>query len=128
MLLQKHFLPIGEAPAWVPQSESCPPPAQGPQKQRSFSRARGDKPEGEGGGGAGTCGVVAVPLVAPDVLCAVTMGRVEEVDVLVIVAGQELCRGRAGPGSASPSGLPPRLSARSGRSRGPHLLPEPSWL
>lgn len=41
---------------------------------------------------AGTCGVVAVSLVSPAIVGPVAVVGVEQIDVLVVVAGQELCR------------------------------------
>lgn len=40
----------------------------------------------------GTCGVVAVSLVSPAIVGPVAVVGVEQIDVLVVVAGQELCR------------------------------------
>lgn len=39
-----------------------------------------------------TCGAVSMALVSLDVLRSVTVGRVEEIDVLIVVAGQEFCK------------------------------------
>lgn len=43
------------------------------------------------GGGANTCGVVAVSLVSPEIVGPVAVVGVKQIDVLVVVTGQQLC-------------------------------------
>lgn len=44
------------------------------------------------GGQFPTCGVVAVTLVLPDVVGPVAVAGVKQVDVLVVVTGQQFCK------------------------------------
>lgn len=77
-----------------------------------------------------TRGVVAVPLVSLDVLGPVAVRGVEEIDVLVVVAGQQLCGGKGQRGvSGEPGEVAPATAPRgSGHRRAGLYSPEPSWL
>lgn len=41
-----------------------------------------------------TCSIIAVSLVSPAIVSTITVVRVKQVDVLIVVTGQELCTDR----------------------------------
>lgn len=47
-----------------------------------------------------TCGVVAVSLVSPEIVGPIAVVGVKQVDVLVVVTGQQLCTQRVNVNSA----------------------------
>lgn len=47
-----------------------------------------------------TCGVVAVSLVSPEIVGPIAVVGVKQVDVLVVVTGQQLCTQRVNVSSA----------------------------
>lgn len=91
------------------------PPASPPARRGSQQALLGRPPlatlgwaRGPTVAGGRTCGVVAVALVSLDVLRSVTVGRIEEIDVFIVVAGQQFCKThRQAPGPGTKGGLRP---------------------
>lgn len=61
------------------------------QHKRSLSNSRAEGAKAGKRPGPDTCGVVAVSLVSPEIVGPVAVVGVKQVDVLVIVTGQQLC-------------------------------------